>query len=443
MGFGKIGQGISQAAQRLAERAREQARVAREKAAAAAQAQAGATRTGPANGHTAPVSARTPSAAPSVDRLEARARQAPVVLEAGPRNQFSPATFKERMEGLKKEVAEQKLRGLGVDLGDLLSKLNPFDDRVVIFDNFGEGVTHGDDVEAVLQDNAGVEDGEIRRIGTGATPPPPGASLEERVEHRAVSFLDSTSDAMERVLGLDGGVDVINQSQSISPVRVADEMWRAASGDPEKKADLAEELGLPRDAEDGEILQALVDTVDRVFEESGEIAEAKERYDGLSDRLEERGIMHVVTAGNTGRFLDTLDRRGVTYDGDFTDSVLFNDNVLVVAAANGGAEDGIAGFSTPSDHVDVAIDGTDIEVEGGRDADGTSFAAPQVTALIAELRRINPDLTNDEIREIIAEASTDTAATDREEGAGILDPDRALELARESLVEEPRRRIAG
>lgn len=416
MALGRIGQSISQAAQRLAERARERA-----------QAHA--------------VSSPAPNAVArglvrAADQLDEARPRPPVALEAGLRERFELPSFKERMAELKAEAAAKRLRGLGSDLGELLSKLNPFDDRVVLFDSFGDGVTHGDNVEHVVQENSGLEDGEIRRIRTGSTRPPPGASLEERVAHRAASFLDSTSDAMESVLALDGGVDVINQSQSISPVRIADEMWREVQFDPEKKADLADELGLPRDAEDAEILQALVDTVDGVFEESEEIAEAKARYDGLSDKLEARGILHVVTAGNTGRFLDRLDRMGVDYDSDFTDSVLFNDNVIVVAAANGGAEDGIAVFSTPSDHVDVAIDGTDIEVVGGLDQNGTSFAAPQVTALIAEMRRINPDLTNDQIRDIIARASTDTDATDREEGAGILDPDRALLLARLSLLPE-------
>jgi len=321
---------------------------------------------------------------------------------------------------------------------EFLSRLNPGDDTIALFDSFGPGTTHGDDVQHVVDENSEYSDGEIRTVPVGSSGAPAGASLDERIEHRASSFLDSTSDAMQGVLDNPGDITVINQSQSISPVRVADEMWREVSGDPEAKAALAQELGLEEGASDTEVLQALVDRVDGVFENSTEIAESKERYDNLSGQLEDAGILHVVTAGNTGRFLDTLDRMGVNYDGDFADSVLFNEHTIVVAASEGagGLKDRIADFSTPSDFVTVAIDGTDIPVEGGRTADGTSFAAPQVTALIAEIRRINPDLTNDQVREILDHAATDTRATDQEEGHGILDADQALDLARASLIRD-------
>ena len=85
---------------------------------------------------------------------------------------------------------------------------------------------------------------------------------------------------------------------------------------------------------------------------------------------------------------------------------------IVMAASTGGKRDQIADFSTPSDFVTVAIDGTDIEVAEAT-ANGTSFSAPQVTALIAEMRRINPELTNDQVRDLLAQAATDTSATAR------------------------------
>lgn len=318
---------------------------------------------------------------------------------------------------------------------EFLSRLNPGDDTIALFDSFGPGTTHGDNVEHVVDENSEYSADEIRTVGVGSSSAPAGASLDEQIEHRASSFLDSTSDAMQGVLDNPGDITVINQSQSISPVRIADEMWRDVRNDPKAKAALAKELGLKDGASDTEVLQALVDRVDGVFENSKEIATAKARYDKLSGKLEDAGILHVVTAGNTGDFLDTLDEMGVEYDGDFADSVLFNEQTIVVAASTGGKRDQIADFSTPSDFVTVAIDGTDIEVAEGT-ANGTSFAAPQVTALIAEMRRINPELTNDQVRDLLAQAATDTSASAQEEGAGILDPDKALALARLSLLKD-------
>lgn len=52
----------------------------------------------------------------------------------------------------------------------------------------------------------------------------------------------------------------------------------------------------------------------------------------------------------------------------------------------------------------------DIKMENGKDARGTSFAAPQVTGLIAMLRSINPKLTPAEIKKILTETSKDMSA---------------------------------
>jgi hypothetical protein len=63
---------------------------------------------------------------------------------------------------------------------------------------------------------------------------------------------------------------------------------------------LAEKLGLKRDASDKDIIQGLVNKVDKVFEGSKEISKARRRYNDLSQQLEDKGILHVVTAGNMG-----------------------------------------------------------------------------------------------------------------------------------------------
>lgn len=363
-----------------------------------------------------------------VDRVEPAVRRAAVDLGARGLPTVLPS-LRERMD-----EALESVRKLGSKVRPeaLLSRLNPRDDTIAVFDSFGFGQTHGDKVEEVLQRHTDASDGELRRIPTGATPPAPGTSFEGRVEHRATSMLEFTSLAIAGVVSAPGRIKVINQSQSISPVRVADELWSEAST-PEKKGELAEELGLPEDAEDDEILQRLVDSVQGVFRDSAAIARAKARYEERSAELESKGILHVVTAGNTGDFLDDLDRRGVRYGREFSHSVLFNDDKIVVAASTGGRREEIADFSTPSRYVTLAIDGTGIHIPGDGNRNGTSYAAPQVTAVIAEVRRINSALTNDEVRALLAEASQNTAAPTREEGQGILDPDRAVALARESL----------
>jgi subtilisin family serine protease len=62
-----------------------------------------------------------------------------------------------------------------------------------------------------------------------------------------------------------------------------------------------------------------------------------------------------------------------------------------------------------SDEVTVVACG-DIKMENGKESGGTSFAAPQVTGLIAMLRSINPKLTPAEIKNILKETSKDVSA---------------------------------
>ncbi len=90
--------------------------------------------------------------------------------------------------------------------------------------------------------------------------------------------------------------------------------------------------------------------------EQRDLKEARERYQNLSSELEDEGILH---------------------DENFTESVLFTPDKIVVAASTGGLPEKIADFSTPSDFVTVAIDGTEIPVVMGTSS-GTSHAAPQV-----------------------------------------------------------------
>ncbi len=314
------------------------------------------------------------------------------------------------------------------------------DDTVAIFDDFGPGLTHGDQVQYVVQTNSrSTRASNVRQVEVGSNA---SGSLNQFIEQRVTSFLDNTSNGIQSVLNNPGRIRVINQSQSISELRAATEYFAQTQSQPGGRENLARELGLPANANNQTLLRGLVNRVDRIFENSPRIREARARYDRLSNQLERRGILHVVTAGNTGDTLRQLRGMGIRGDQDFTRSVLFNRNTVVVGASTGGRPERIASFSTPTPFVTVAIDGTNIRVARDRRADGTSFAAPQVTATIAEIRRINPRLTNAQVRGILRQAATDTRAPRNLEGAGILNPDRALELARRSRNQNAPARVS-
>ncbi|WP_164018784.1 S8 family serine peptidase [Pyxidicoccus trucidator] len=315
------------------------------------------------------------------------------------------------------------------------------DDTVALFDDFGPGNTHGDKVRYVVRANSpSTRASGIRQVEVGTSGRGP---LNQVIEQSVSGFLDSTANAIQSVLSNPGKIRVINQSQGLSEVDMATQVFVQARAQPGGLQYLAREMGLPENASNKALLKALVARVDRIFETSPRILQAKARYNTMSDKLERKGILHVVAAGNEGATLKELRKLGIRGDRDFARSVLFNRNTVVVGASTGAQPDGIAGFSTPSPFVTVAIDGTDIRVAGNnRSADGTSFAAPQVTATIAEMRRINPRLTNAQVRSLLKRAATDTSAPRILEGAGILNPDRAKELARQSLSQNVPGRVS-
>lgn len=313
---------------------------------------------------------------------------------------------------------------------------------IAVFDTFERpktgGTAHGVDVQHVVETNAFATSAEIRPfpIETETDLFAAGVPLADRVAERATSFLDATSAQLETLLAERQQVRVINQSMSQSPIRVVDDLLRKALTTGEDGPTLtptgqtlATELGLEAEVTPAAFVQALVDFTSLQFREHPRVVEARARYESLSAELEGAGVIHVVTAGNTGRRVRELTELGVRFDEAFTASVLTTPHKLVIAASSGGPDEKITDFSTPGDHVSLAIDGEQIAVTGGRRLNGTSFSAPQVTATLADMIRLNPALTTDQLRELIRRASVDTAASTSEEGAGVLDDAVARELA--------------
>lgn len=88
------------------------------------------------------------------------------------------------------------------------------------------------------------------------------------------------------------------------------------------------------------------------------------------------------------------------------------DNLVTVGAVDKeGKKTTYTNLATKNgnDEVTVVACG-DIKMEDGKESSGTSFAAPQVTGLIAMLRSINPKLTPAEIKKILKETSKDVSS---------------------------------
>lgn len=136
-----------------------------------------------------------------------------------------------------------------------------------------------------------------------------------------------------------------------------------------------------------------------------------------------KGALLVAAAGNSG-----MDISGWN---DW-------DAFLVVGATDSRNE--LAYFSNYGTPIDLVAPGLSIVTADKTTAtnrspykstSGTSFSAPMVSAVAAQIYSINPELSNDEVQSILIESSDKSIGGEYEYGAGLLNSRNAVEIARE------------
>jgi subtilisin family serine protease len=138
-----------------------------------------------------------------------------------------------------------------------------------------------------------------------------------------------------------------------------------------------------------------------------------------------RGVVMVTTSGN-----NRLTGSPRQWPGAYPETI-------AVAATDRNDETAI--FSTMAPYVDVAAPGWEIlstspgNSPGGdySEMSGTSMSAPYVSGMAALLLQVNPDLTPDEVREIITATATDLGVPgyDIKSGWGLINPLAGIEAA--------------
>lgn len=328
------------------------------------------------------------------------------------------------------------------------------DATIAVFDSFrdadkdGES-THGELVEGVIQQEGGFDDEDVQRYqisgggslsdlrdGLGEGGDEAEDAFHKYIEDRYTGLLDNTREGLEEILDdKDSKIKTVNQSQSVAEGRIARDLWEEAKDDDKFRADLTGALGLDSDASDRELAQALADGIGDSVANNDAIAESQEKYDEVSRRASDAGITHVVTSGNLGRFADEWERLGVETDRQFYDSALANRHKLVVAATDDHGtrtqtDDSGAVFNSPDANADVSANGVDIEIrtqDGEMEtASGTSFAAPMVAALVAQIKAENPNLSPSEIERLLERNADDLMGSRQDVGAGTINENDSL-----------------
>lgn len=141
------------------------------------------------------------------------------------------------------------------------------------------------------------------------------------------------------------------------------------------------------------------------------------------EEAQSKGILIVSTGGNTGI-------EEVRYPAAF-------DGVIGVGAVDESKEREY--YSTQGEHVSIVAPGASIYTtslkDGYNSVSGTSFAAPQVAGAAALVWSVAPDLTNDQVRDILLQSADDLgdSGKDKDYGYGLLNIQKAVGLAKLSL----------
>ena len=330
--------------------------------------------------------------------------------------------------------------------------------RVAIFDYFAEGKEppqHGDQVEDIIRRTSGLSDRKVQNFQNAYSLDSSfedvfessNASFKENLRSYTVDivtgFFGATKQNLETVLNKENNkVRVINQSQSQAPARVARPFVKEILQNDDFRLKMKDVLNLPKNAHKDTVAEAFIAEVGEVFDKSRHIATARKEYEATAKRAHDSGIAHVVTSGNLGRLTTHYEKLGIHAQEGAYKSVLANEYTTVIGAtASQGTtttrDDKAASFTSVYAGAEFAMHGVNVEVvddnpDRDKFSNGTSFSAPQTTALIHEIFEENPSLTVPEMENILYKSTIPVQGTEEQVGAGQIDPERARFLAEQS-----------
>lgn len=171
------------------------------------------------------------------------------------------------------------------------------------------------------------------------------------------------------------------------------------------------------------------------------------------EKLVDAGVTVTVAAGNDGHVESLFTDLGLSVPAGFYDGIYLPDMpegvIFVGASQDNSIPTSPAISSSPNSQTDVIADGTDVAVaDGGVLAEGSSFAAPQVAALVADMLAANPELTPARIEAILKATAVSVDGVPGKVGSGLINRQNALAMAggqpiKETLVEQVTRYFDG
>lgn len=330
--------------------------------------------------------------------------------------------------------------------------------KVAIFDSFAErkeSPKHGDQVEDIILRTSDLTDRKVQNFENGyelqtsysdvrdASAKQFKKKLRDYTVEIATGFLNATNQNLQTIISDEKNkIRVINQSQSQCTARVSNPFVTEIYKDEDFRMKMKEVFDLPAGAHKKTVAEALLNEVHGIFERSRHIATARNEYMETAKAAHDKGIAHVVTSGNLGRLTASWESQGIKAPEGAYRSLLAHDYTTIIGATDSRGtittrDDRAASFTSVYAGAEFAMHGVNVEVvsdDPSKDkfSNGTSFAAPQTTALISEMFDANPNLGVQEMESILFKSTVPVEGTREQVGAGQIDPDRAIFLANQS-----------
>jgi hypothetical protein len=267
--------------------------------------------------------------------------------------------------------------------------------------------------------------------------------LDNFIDGESSGALNVMADKVNQIVKR-GDTEVINGSLGFSRDNVYEDVLMALKNNP----NLATNMGLQASDitsletnDQGqtlvtpEVADAISTYVDQRMDQNGSAYQKSlNKYQAATKNAADQGVTVVVAAGNEHDLNDVFS--GHRLGGD-TNFLAQSDYVISVAATddNGTSslnDDQVASFSSRGDgrfNPTVSAKGVGVSTPFGAQ-DGTSFAAPQVAALVARMKQENPNLTFAQIKDILQRSATDIdPSSTLTDGAGEINTNLALQWA--------------
>ncbi len=317
--------------------------------------------------------------------------------------------------------------------------------RVAILDDFTNAdrpgvTTHGELVETeLLRNQPGLPvtrqqvalNGRMDAIARGQR-----GSLDTFFRNQVTERLDNASDGWAQLLESDGPRTVVHQSQGASQSRAVEPLWGRVQNEPAFRRQVERQLGLARSGESlsreerSRLLGAIVSRSDQIHRADPTVRESVEELRLLQEEAADRGHIHVISAGNQGALEREMNDLGVAIPSGFFRNEFVGPESIVVGAADDGTREarsgrsaGVAAIASPNAGAHIAADAVDrpMMVEGQlQHHTGSSYAAPQVSSMVVDMLRAEPDLSRQEILARLRSQAAPLPGQEQYVGAGVV-----------------------